>query len=119
MCLGPACGAGQVHKGGKEQPMMICNSCEFKICTYHGRPWHEGQTCAQFDADPAQIGRLEEEEATAKLLANDSRICPNCQQGVSKQFGCDHMACMFFLSLHGSDFTNCPRSMWKSLVFCL
>ena len=73
--------------------MMICNFCQFKICTVHGRPWHDGQTCAEFDVDPSQIERLEEEEATAKLLALTSRICPNCHQGVSKEFGCDHMAC--------------------------
>lgn len=95
MCLAPNCGAGQIHEGGKEQPQMVCKSCNFAICTYHGRPWHDGQTCAEFDVDPSQIERLEEEEATAKLLAADSRICPSCNQGVSKTMGCDHMACKF------------------------
>lgn len=93
MCLAPNCGAGQIHHGGKDNPMMICQSCDFKVCTIHGRPWHEGQTCREFDCDPSQIERLEEEEATAKLLAQDSRICQNCGQGVTKQIGCDHMLC--------------------------
>jgi hypothetical protein len=46
--------------------------------------------------DDSQIERLEEAEATAKLLAKEhAQVCPNCQNGVSRSEGCDHMTCKF------------------------
>lgn len=91
-CTNPACGGSQPHES--DDPMMICNHCEFATCAKHRRPWHEGQTCEEFDLDDAQIERLEEEEATAKLLSGeDMSICPKCGQGVTKTEGCDHMQC--------------------------
>lgn len=91
-CTNPICGGSQPHES--EGPMMICNHCEFATCAKHRRPWHEGLTCEEFDLDDAQIERLEEEEATAKLLSHESMsICPKCGQGVTKSEGCDHMRC--------------------------
>ncbi|POS71191.1 hypothetical protein DHEL01_v210414 [Diaporthe helianthi] len=91
-CTNPVCGGSQPHE--IEDPMMICNHCQFATCAKHRRPWHEGQTCEEFDLDDAQVERLEEEEATAKLLAGESlSICPKCGQGVTKSDGCDHMQC--------------------------
>ncbi|TVY71309.1 E3 ubiquitin-protein ligase [Lachnellula suecica] len=93
MCLGRNCNKGQSHTD-LNNPMMICSSCSFKTCVAHKLPWHEGQTCDEFDMDESQIERLERDEATAKLLAKEqSKICPNCHQGVTKQEGCDHMMC--------------------------
>jgi hypothetical protein len=93
MCLGPNCGCGQEHGGGVGEPMMICHNCGFKTCVKHKLPWHENQTCEEFDMDVSQIERLEEEEATAKALAGTTRICPKCSQGVIKDIGCDHLRC--------------------------
>jgi len=93
MCLAPGCGCGQEHEGGVGEPMMICHNCKFKTCVKHKLPWHDGQTCEEFDMDPMQIERLEEEEATAKMLAGMTRICPKCSQGVIKDIGCDHLRC--------------------------
>jgi hypothetical protein len=96
MCLGRNCNKGQSHTDAN--PMMICNSCQFKTCVAHKLPWHEGQTCDVFDMDESQLDRLERDEATAKLLAKEqSKICPNCHQGVTKQEGCDHMMCKLLL----------------------
>lgn len=94
-CTNPACGGSQPHDLHKaEGPRMVCNHCQFVTCAKHRRPWHEGQTCTEFDCDPAQLERLEEEEATAQLLAQESTsICPKCGQGVTKTDGCDHMMC--------------------------
>ncbi|TGO22770.1 hypothetical protein BPAE_0155g00080 [Botrytis paeoniae] len=91
MCLGPKCGGGQIHEG--PEPLMICDHCKFKTCVKHKLPWHEGQSCDEFDVDDSQIERLEQEEATAKLLAKDSRICPKCKECVVRSDGCDHMEC--------------------------
>lgn len=91
-CTNPVCGGSQPHES--DDPMMVCNHCQFATCANHRRPWHEGQTCKEFDLDDAQIERLEEEEATAKLLSRESlSICPKCGQGVTKSDGCDHMRC--------------------------
>ncbi|KUI67795.1 E3 ubiquitin-protein ligase RNF19B [Cytospora mali] len=91
-CTNTDCGGSQPHES--EDPMMVCNHCKFATCAKHKRPWHEGQTCGEFDQDDAQIERLEEEEATAKLLAKEATsICPQCGQGVTKTEGCDHMQC--------------------------
>ncbi|KAK7733321.1 hypothetical protein SLS53_008218 [Cytospora paraplurivora] len=91
-CTNPNCGGSQAHES--DDPRMICKHCNFFTCAKHKRPWHNGQTCGEFDQDPAQIDRLEEEEATAKLLSKESTsICPNCRQGVTKTDGCDHMRC--------------------------
>ncbi len=94
MCLGLNCGSGQIHAG--DNPMMICQVCSFKTCAIHKLPWHAGQTCEEFDMDESQIDRLEQAEATAKLLAKErAQVCPNCHQGVSRSEGCDHMTCKF------------------------
>lgn len=94
MCLGLNCGSGQIHIS--EDPMMICQVCSFKTCAFHKLPWHDGQTCEEFDTNDDQIERLEQAEATAKLLAKEhAQVCPNCHNGVSRTDGCDHMTCKF------------------------
>ncbi|KAL2072976.1 hypothetical protein VTL71DRAFT_10300 [Oculimacula yallundae] len=94
MCLGPNCGAGQVHPTDhRENPVMTCNSCGFLTCVVHKLPWHEGFSCEEFDCDDSQIERLEAEELTAKLLSQNSKVCPTCKEGVTKSDGCDHMEC--------------------------
>lgn len=94
-CTNTNCGGSQAHdSNGPNGPMMVCKFCQAQTCAKHRRPWHEGQTCGEYDMDPVQMERLEEEEATAKLLATeDTSICPKCGQGVTKTEGCDHMSC--------------------------
>lgn len=94
-CMSPTCGGRQPHDTTKTgHAKMICRHCGFATCAKHRRPWHEGQTCEEFDIDPEQIERLEEEEATARLLSSEAMsICPKCGQGVTKTEGCDHMQC--------------------------
>ncbi|CAG8958062.1 hypothetical protein HYFRA_00000406 [Hymenoscyphus fraxineus] len=93
MCLNPHCSSGQVHTD-TENPRMVCKECTFAICALHKIPWHENQTCAEFERSSTAIQRLEEAEATAKLLASDeSKICPSCGEGITKIDGCDHLSC--------------------------
>ncbi|TVY92730.1 hypothetical protein LAWI1_G004020 [Lachnellula willkommii] len=70
MCLGRNCDKGQSHTD--PNPLMVCNSCGFKTCTAHKLPWHEGQTCDEFDMDESQLERLEREEATANCSRKSS-----------------------------------------------
>ena len=93
-CLAPNCGSGQIHSDPTTNPTMTCSKCSFKTCVIHKLPWHEGMTCEEFDSDESQIERLEQDEATAKLLAKlASKICPTCKQGVDRTDGCDHLRC--------------------------
>ncbi|CZT43930.1 uncharacterized protein RSE6_04042 [Rhynchosporium secalis] len=94
MCLGPKCDHGQMHpENHRENPVMMCESCNFLTCVVHKVPWHQGFSCEEFDGDESQIERLEADEATAKLLSENSKVCPTCKHGVTKTEGCDHLEC--------------------------
>ncbi|CAN8104598.1 unnamed protein product [Discula destructiva] len=112
-CTNPACGGSQAHdSNGPSGPQMACKFCQFETCAKHRRPWHRGQTCVEFDMDPIQMERLEEEEATAKLLASeDTSICPKCGQGVTKTDGCDHMMCQC-----GTEWCYVCSCSWENIL---
>ncbi|PSR78384.1 hypothetical protein BD289DRAFT_486068 [Coniella lustricola] len=112
-CMSPTCGVSQPHQPMTAgDPKMICRHCSFATCAKHRRPWHEGQTCDEFDMDPAQIERLEEEEATARLLSNEAMsICPKCGQGVTKTEGCDHMQCQC-----GTSWCYVCSCSWENII---
>src|ERR1700712_1355798 len=95
MCLGPSCELGQIHEGGDDQLIMTCTICRFKTCFTHKMPWHSEQTCNQYDEERKE--RMEQEAASAKLIAETAKICPNpaCGHGITKIEGCDHMTCKF------------------------
>lgn len=92
-CLGLNCGKSQIHLPDGTNPIMTCNACGFQTCVRHKLPWHPGFTCEEYDRDESQIARLEADEATAKLLSQTSKVCPSCQQGVTKTEGCNHLLC--------------------------
>lgn len=48
-CTAAKCSFGQVHSGGAESPLIICDSCRGMSCFTHQSPWHEGMTCFEFD----------------------------------------------------------------------
>lgn len=95
-CLGAGCGAGQLHEGGAEAPIVTCQKCGKKMCFVHGVRWHEGQTCAAFQAEKE---RREEAEAGTKAtlehLRRKTKACPRrgCGIRIEKNGGCDHMKC--------------------------
>lgn len=105
MCLGPGCDSGQIHGGGYENPIMTCTSCGFRSCTVHHLPWHTGMTCAEFDAQPSDAERAEQEAASQKLLFETAQLCSGCKRHIQKTSGCDHMTCKWWLpwALKNSD----------------
>ncbi|KAK4182381.1 hypothetical protein QBC35DRAFT_445260 [Podospora australis] len=42
------CGQGQIHEGGKAQPIVTCTNCNKKTCFNHRGPWHEGIPCEEY-----------------------------------------------------------------------
>ncbi|CZR51821.1 related to RING finger protein Dorfin [Phialocephala subalpina] len=93
MCLAPGCGSGQIHEGGDAEPIMTCRTCNYKTCFSHKMPWHEGQTCAEYDTMRRE--RMEQEAASETFIYQNAKICPNpnCGHGIIKHGGCDHMTC--------------------------
>ncbi|CAD6444594.1 cbdb2440-5f9e-4382-9b39-1985fce29fd3 [Sclerotinia trifoliorum] len=92
-CLGPGCGGGQVHEDGDDQPIMTCGDCSFKTCFTHKMPWHTGLTCDQYNTRERE--KLQQEEASQKLMEKATKKCPKCQVRIEKNKGCDHMTCRF------------------------
>jgi hypothetical protein len=87
-CAHPGCGSGQLHESGADAPILRCRACGGRSCFTHRVVWHEGRTCADYEAD---AGRSEE---VALVQALDGVVrCPGCSQGVEKKGGCDHMTC--------------------------
>jgi hypothetical protein len=47
--MSPGCESGQIHEDADAGPIMTCNHCGFKSCVIHQMPFHEGETCSQYD----------------------------------------------------------------------
>lgn len=62
---------------------VFCDVCQFEICCKCGKASHGG------DCD------LSVDEASAELIANTSKACPNqnCRMAIFKYDGCNHMTC--------------------------
>lgn len=91
-CSANGCGSGQLHASQDSNPIMRCHACAARTCFTHGCPWHQGRTCAEYDRD---AGRSDE-VALLQLLENSSstiKKCPQCNQGIEKNSGCNHMTC--------------------------
>lgn len=93
-CLGPDCSNGQLYDDeGVMDPRIRCEECGFEMCYSHSIPWHEGQTCEQFDSvrehgDP-------EFQQTQDWIANNTKPCPSCKENIQKGEYCFHMTCKF------------------------
>ena len=48
-CRNQGCGSGQLHVGAQNTPMFQCFSCRSQYCIVHEVPWHEGETCTDFN----------------------------------------------------------------------
>ncbi|KAG9085288.1 hypothetical protein FS749_004560 [Ceratobasidium sp. UAMH 11750] len=89
-CKNPKCRSGQIHRNGKYNPVVVCETCNAKSCYNHDRPWHEGLTCEQYD----KLRQDEEQnKATARYLAQHTKPCPKCHRKIERNGGCDHMVC--------------------------
>ncbi|KAK0644598.1 hypothetical protein B0T16DRAFT_331378 [Cercophora newfieldiana] len=95
-CLGPGCSSGQVYDDDDEadgpiDPHMYCQECGFEMCYVHSVPWHEGQTCEQYDSvrthgDP-------EFHQTQNWIKENTKPCPGCGENIQKGEWCFHMTC--------------------------
>ncbi|EUC56169.1 ring finger protein, putative [Rhizoctonia solani AG-3 Rhs1AP] len=100
-CKNPACSWGQIHEGGDENPLVICEQCYTHSCFTHDIPWHTGFTCRQFDVNlkmEAESRRLKEQRddenrESEEYIRNHAKKCPSCGRQIQKNGGCNHMTC--------------------------
>ena len=114
-CLSPSCRAGQVHvkkvkeapkqkrkrRGGvsqmpepesiEEPDIFICHECGAKACVICDRPWHDGESCADYQARVKD--RLDEEDKSIKEMQKVTKHCPGCFKKIQKNGGCPSMHC--------------------------
>jgi hypothetical protein len=76
--------------GTRQRSRVLCDACGFEMCFFHQIPWHEGQTCVDYDADRGDP----EVAATEEWLRQNTKTCPGlCGASVEKKGGCFHMTC--------------------------
>lgn len=95
-CLRSSCNFGQIHEAGDQEPVMRCGDCGYKMCYVHNMPWHEDQTCTDYDYMMSRDeGKQEEDEASTSVIAKTSKPCPGegCSVPITQNGGCDHMTC--------------------------
>lgn len=94
-CLRPGCQNGQIHESGVESPIFVCFACGYRLCVVHDVPWHEGETCQEYNYRTDGNLKGAEEAASADLLSRTTKNCPRptCNAPIEKTDGCDHMTC--------------------------
>ncbi|KAH0262307.1 hypothetical protein KCU91_g13488, partial [Aureobasidium melanogenum] len=88
-CMSKKCKSGQVHIGGEDMPIFCCKVCNHKHCMACEIPWHEGETCDQY-----QARHDEEIIETEAMIRQTSKVCPGgCGARIERNGGCPHMTC--------------------------
>ncbi|KAH7129792.1 hypothetical protein B0J13DRAFT_678864 [Dactylonectria estremocensis] len=94
-CLGPGCSSGQIYDDGDDDEFVDarvhCQDCAFEMCLHHSMPWHEGQTCEQFDS-MRQHGDPNFQQ-TQDWIRQNTKPCPSCRENIEKGNACFHMTC--------------------------
>jgi len=91
----------QKHKAPSATPALVlrprapdictCKDCGAKACVPCDRPWHENETCEEYQVRIKD--RLEEEDLALALIRKQTKRCPNCSKSIEKDGGCRHMLC--------------------------
>ena len=90
-CLSPTCSSGQMHRHDSDCPEFDCQACGARHCVRHNVPWHEGMTCAQYDARHPE--RRRDENASEREVSTSSARCPGCGRVCYLYTGCNHITC--------------------------
>jgi ariadne-1 len=75
----------------EEADICTCNTCGSMTCVTCDRPWHEGETCADYQARTKD--RMNEEEKALREIQKVTKACPNCKKRIQKNGGCPYMHC--------------------------
>ncbi|KAL4794923.1 hypothetical protein BDV19DRAFT_181427 [Aspergillus venezuelensis] len=108
-CINPRCCYGQLHAGGPD-PGVVCRACGTRTCFNHrNMPWHDGLTCAEYDATGYQrmvgenwitgLASQDDRQFASQELLNRrtiegiTRARPGCHVATEKAGGCKYMRC--------------------------
>ena len=72
--------------------IFTCQTCQSKACVSCDRPYHDGETCAQYKERRAMQNQAEE-AASLETIAKDCKQCPKCSKNIEKDGGCDAVSC--------------------------
>jgi len=84
-CYGVNC--KQVFTKRPSMSRFDCDHCMESFCTACSVSWHEGKTCAEFQA------RLKENCASERWTQENTRPCPSCSAPFYKDGGCNRVQC--------------------------
>ena len=88
-CKNAQCGSGQETVDGDKHPIVTCHGCKTRSCFIHDVPWHANLTCAEYTTKVQSV----EDAANQQYYDANTKPCPNCNQHIEKNEGCDHMTC--------------------------
>ena len=111
-CLAARCKAGQVHEpsiqasGKKTRPsgmttrkgrkvqeertfanICVCNECGAKACVDCDRPFHEGETCEDYQERIENQDAEKEDVASLKTIQTACKQCPSCTKNIMRNGG--------------------------------
>jgi len=98
-CMRDGCKSGQEHLLGGGQ-VFECNACGHQQRVTHNRPWHDGESCHEFDlrTNP-EARRQAKDQASEEKIWETTQQCPACRVNIEKNQGCSHMTCKSTLIL--------------------
>ncbi|EAT82199.1 hypothetical protein HBH56_107170 [Parastagonospora nodorum] len=95
-CIGPDCESGQIHDS-EDGNIFICHECGHRHCSTHDIPFHDGETCEDYDnrLHREAMPPTAEEIADQEYVDKHTKNCPGpkCGKRGDKVSGCDHMTC--------------------------
>ena len=86
-CPTPDC--SMIYVASSEEKSFYCNYCSMFICTKCHVQYHEGVTCAMYQAGLHVDKELEEWMSQGR----DRKRCPNCATPIEKISGCNNVHC--------------------------
>ena len=96
-CLNPECNSGQEHVGNPYDPLFHCHVCGYESCATHNVPWHNNESCEEYDL---RINPAAQEEASLAEIARTTKKCPGwdeergvCGVSIMKNGGCSQIIC--------------------------
>ncbi|TKA74350.1 hypothetical protein B0A55_05514 [Friedmanniomyces simplex] len=79
------------HDDDDDDDIFTCNECGEKACVPCDRPYHDGETCAEY-----RERRTYDDKTSEEFIEKKYKRCPNkagCNANIEKDGGCDFVFC--------------------------